>query len=122
MTLEDIKSYCLKKSGAKINFPFDEKILTFTVGEKIFLLTDISSKELRVNLKCNPELAIFLRENYKAVIPGYHMNKKHWNTVYLNNDLELKKVYELIDHSYQLVFGSLTKKEKEKIELFGKEY
>ena len=121
MNLEDIKNYCLKKEGTKINFPFDDKTLTFIVGGKMFLLTDINAQELKINLKCNPDLALFLRENYEAVIPGYHMNKKHWNTVCLGKDLPSEKIYELIDHSYELVFGSLTKKEKEKIKLFGKE-
>ena len=121
MNLEDIKNYCLKKEGARINFPFDDKTLTFIVGGKMFLLTDINSQEPKINLKCNPELAILLRENYTAVSPGYHMNKKHWNTICLNKDLPSEKIYELINHSYELVFGSLTKKEKEKIKLFGKD-
>lgn len=112
MNLEDIKKYCLEKLGTSINFPFDEKTMTFILGGKMFLLTDISTKELRINLKCNPDLAIFLRENYKSIIPGYHMNKKHWNTIYLNKEVPDEKIYELIDHSYNLVFESLTKKEK----------
>lgn len=119
MTLNEIKSYCLSKNGVKINFPFDETTLTFTVGEKIFLLTDIGAKELRLNLKCNPELSLFLRDEFKGIIPGYHMNKKHWNTVYLNSDVPGEKIYELIDHSYILVFNGLTKKQKEFLNLFN---
>lgn len=119
MNLNDLKSYCLNKTGAKINFPFDENFLTFIVGEKIFLLTDINSKDLRINLKCNPAISEFLREEYSGIIPGYHMNKKHWNTVYINSDVPQEKIYELIDHSYTLVFNKLTKKQKEYLNLFN---
>lgn len=115
MNLEDIKNYCLNKNGAAINFPFDETTMTFVVGEKIFLLTDIKAEELRINLKCSPDLAIFLRENFEGIIPGYHMNKKHWNTLYINKDVPDEKILELIDHSYDLVFKSLTKKVREAI-------
>jgi len=118
MTLNDLKDYCMKKPGAFINFPFDETTMTITVGKKIFFLTDVSSNDLRINLKCNPFIAQDLREEYKGIIPGYHMNKKHWNTVYIKSDVPKEKILELIDHSYTLVFNSLTKKEREHINLF----
>lgn len=118
MTLNDLKEYCMKKPGASINFPFDETTMTITVGKKIFFLTDVSSNDLRINLKCNPFIAQDLREEYKGIIPGYHMNKKHWNTVYIKSDVPKEKILELIDHSYTLVFNSLTKKEREHINLF----
>ena len=117
MTLEELKNYCLSKKAAKINFPFDETTMTFIVGEKIFGLIDISSKDLRINLKCNPQLALLLREDFEGIIPGYHMNKTHWNTIYLNKDVPDVKIKELIDHSYALVFTKLTKKIKETINL-----
>lgn len=119
MTFDEIKNYCLMKNGATINFPFDETTMTITVGKKIFLLTDINSEftDLRINLKCNPFIAEDLRVMYQGVIPGYRMNKKHWNTVYVNKDVPEDKVKELIDHSYTLVFNSLTKKQREHIEL-----
>ncbi|MBP6409304.1 MAG: MmcQ/YjbR family DNA-binding protein [Fusobacteriaceae bacterium] len=117
MTLEELKNYCLSKKAAKINFPFDETTMTFIVGEKIFGLIDISSKDLRINLKCNPQLALLLREDFEGIIPGYHMNKTHWNTIYLNKDVPDVKIKELIDHSYALVFAKLTKKIRENINL-----
>lgn len=119
MTFEEIKNYSLLKNGATIDFPFDETTMTITVGKKIFLLSDINSDfmDLRINLKCNPFIAEDLRLEYNGVIPGYHMNKKHWNTVYVNKDVPEIKVKELIDHSYTLVFNSLTKKQREHIDL-----
>lgn len=118
MTLKDLKEYCLEKPGASVNFPFDEKTMTINVGKKMFFLTDISANDLRVNLKCNPFVAEDLRAEFIGIIPGYHMNKKHWNTVYVNNDVPKEKILELIDHSYTLVYNSLTKKEREHITLF----
>lgn len=113
--VEDIKKECEKHKGVTIDFPFDDVTMVFRVGEKMFALCNIADEELRVNLKCNPELVPILREDYKGVIPGYHMNKKHWNTVYINSDVEWEKVKEMIAHSYTLVFNSLTKKLQKRI-------
>jgi len=115
MNLEDIRNYCLKMKGTTEDTPFDETTLVFRVGNKIFALTDIEQIPIRVNLKCDPERAIDLREKYECVIPGYHMNKMHWNTIELNSDMYDELVFELIDHSYNLIFQSLKKVEKEKI-------
>lgn len=119
MEINQLKDYCLNKKGTYVNFPFDETTMTIRVGEKMFALIDISAKDLRVNLKCNPMLAELLRLDYVGIIPGHHMNKKHWNTVYLNKDVPEDKIFEFIDHSYTLVFNSLTKKVRESIELIS---
>ncbi len=109
MFLEEIRNYCLSLRGAEERFPFDEVTLVFTVGNKIFALTDTMACK-SINLKCDPEKAIELRETYQAVKPGYHMNKKHWNTIDLNSDIQKADLLTLISHSYDLVFNSLTKK------------
>ena len=95
--------YCLQKKGVTEDFPFDEETLVFKVMGKLFLLTNINDVEISVNLKCNPELAIELREQYESVQPGYHMNKKHWNTIIINGDLSLAQLQQFIDQSYDLV-------------------
>ncbi len=108
MTADDIRKYCLKKSG-KITegFPFGEDVLVFKVNGKVFLLLMIDERPLSMNLKCDPELAIELRERYESVRPGYHMNKKHWNTVTLDGSIPPAEVKKMIDHSYELVVRSL---------------
>ncbi len=112
MDVEKLREYCLSKPGVEESFPFGEDILVFKVGNKIFALLSLED-ELSMNLKCDPERAIELREQYSDVIPGYHMNKQHWNTVMMNGDLSQKIIFELIDHSYQLVFDALPKKKRE---------
>jgi predicted DNA-binding protein (MmcQ/YjbR family) len=112
MDIESFRNYCLAKKGVTEAFPFDETTLVFKVGGKIFALTDLEDKPFRANLKCDPERAIDLRERYKSIIPGWHMNKTHWNTVIAGSDIDFKLFYELIDHSYELVFNSFKKSEK----------
>ena len=112
MNIEEFRDYCLAKNGTDEGFPFDQKTLVFKVFGKMFALTDVDGFE-SINLKCDPERAVELRAQYTAVNPGYHMNKKHWNTVTVNDDLSDEQLYELIDHSYELVFQSLPKKIKE---------
>jgi predicted DNA-binding protein (MmcQ/YjbR family) len=114
MNIEELREYCLSKVGATECFPFDEVTLVFKVGGKMFALTNLDG-ELSINLKCNPEKAIELREKYPAVKPGYHMNKKLWNTVEMNDSVKDSFIKEWIDDSYQLVFDGLTKKDKELI-------
>jgi predicted DNA-binding protein (MmcQ/YjbR family) len=109
MNIEDLREYCLSKKAVTEDFPFDENVLVFKIGGKIFALCNINSFS-SINLKCDPEYAIELREQYIGVAPGFHMNKKHWNTVHLNQDVDAKLLMHLIDHSYTQVFGSLTKK------------
>ncbi len=116
MNIDEFYTYCEEKKGATKQFPFDAETLVFKVGNKIFAVTDIRDFS-SINLKCNPEKAIDLRGRYSAVNPGYHMNKKHWNTILLNNDVDDQLMKELIDHSYQLVFASLPKKMRDEIAL-----
>lgn len=115
MNIEGYRNYCLRLKGVTEGFPFDEKTLVFKVMGKMFALTGIDEFK-SVNLKCEPELAIELRESYYAVKPGYHMNKKHWNTILVNEDVSDKKLLELTDLSYNLVVKGLTKKQREELE------
>ena len=102
MNLELVRQHCLKKKG-KITegFPFGEDVLVFKVNGKMFLLARIEQHPLSVNLKCDPELAGELRERYEAVQPGYHMNKKYWNTVLMDGSIPQKEIFSMIDHSYE---------------------
>jgi|TARA_R110000737_G_scaffold33607_1_gene51918 predicted DNA-binding protein (MmcQ/YjbR family) len=115
MTLEEYREYCLQKAGVTEHLPFDINTLVFKVGNKMFALTDINSFS-SINLKCDPERAIELREQYSEIIPGYHMNKRLWNTVSTIDSLEDSFILELIDHSYDLILESLPKKTREEIE------
>ncbi len=116
MNVETFRAYCLAKPGTSESLPFGGDTLVFKVGSKLFALTNIENFE-SVNLKCNPEKAIELRDQFHAIIPGFHMNKKHWNTVIINGDVNTQLLKELIDHSYFLVYSSLTKKEQLNFEL-----
>ena len=111
MYLEELREYCLSKKGVEEGLPFGEDTLVFKVMGKIFALTGISAAD-RVNLKCDPDYAIELREKFTEILPGYHMNKKHWNTVILNEGLDKKLIKKLVDHSYELVAASLPKKDQ----------
>lgn len=114
MNVEELRDYCLLKNGVTEEFPFDEVTLVFKVKGKMFALIGLDSVEQWVNLKCNPDLAIELRERYPGdVLPGYHMNKKHWNTVNFAGSLTDNYVKELVDHSYNLVVATLPKTEKQ---------
>ncbi len=115
MNLETFRQYCLAKQGATEDTPFDETTLVFRVGNKIFALTDLERIPFRANLKCEPERAIELRERYDSITPGYHMNKMHWNTIEPEGQLSDVLFKELIDHSYNLIFNSLKKIERQKI-------
>ncbi|MGL3000120.1 MmcQ/YjbR family DNA-binding protein [Flavobacterium sp. RSSB_23] len=113
MNLETFYEYCLSKKAVTEHFPFDEDTLVFKVGGKMFALSSLKQwekQEPSVNLKCDPERALELRANYDAINEGYHMSKIHWNTVAINQDVPDAMLKALIDHSYDLVFKSLTKK------------
>lgn len=114
MNIEEIRDYCLSKAGTTEGLPFGNETLVFKVGGKIFLLIGLEQAN-RFNAKCEPERAIALREQYTEIIPGFHMNKKHWNTVYLNGGLKPALILELIDHSYALVLESLPKNQRESL-------
>jgi predicted DNA-binding protein (MmcQ/YjbR family) len=109
MNIEDIREYCLLKLQVTETFPFDESTLVFKVAGKMFLLCGLDGVPLSLNLKCDPERAIALRAEFDCIIPGYHMNKTHWNTVILDETLPNELLVELIDHSYDLVVNSLPK-------------
>lgn len=117
MNIEVFRDYCLAKKGVSESFPFDEVTLVFKVMNKMFALVGLEYQPARANLKCNPERAIELREEYDGlIIPGYHMNKKHWNTVELERTIPEELLRELIDHSYDLVVASLPKKTQKELE------
>ncbi len=116
MNLEQFREYCIQKPHITEHFPFDNETLVFKVSGKIFALVNINSFQF-VNLKCDPERSIELREQYDAISPAYHMNKKHWNSVSVYSDLENKLLLELVDHSYNLVFQSLPKKRRDELAL-----
>ena len=116
MTFKQLDTYLLSKQGSTFDYPFDEEVRVYRIAEKIFALTS-KRHPLRVNLKCDPIYALELRSIYKGVSAGYHMNKKHWNTVMLEEtDMDDESVKELINHSYELVYKSLTKKKREALE------
>lgn len=115
MHIEELRTYCLSKPEVSESFPFDSNTLVFKVVDKLFALTSLSSEEFRVNLKCNPELAVALRENHNCVIPGFHMNKKHWNTILIDGSVSDEQIKEWIDHSYDQVILNLPKKHRERL-------
>lgn len=110
MNIEYIREYCLSKQGTSEGFPFDESTLVFKVLDKMFALTSLDRQPTQINLKCDPEYALELRDEYEDITGGYHMSKKHWNTVMVESDLEDQMILSLIDHSYDLVVSSFTKK------------
>jgi predicted DNA-binding protein (MmcQ/YjbR family) len=118
MNVESYRDYCLAKKGVTEHFPFDEDTLVFKVGGKMFALSSLTQwekGEASINLKCDPERALELRAEYESVTPGYHMSKQHWNTVAVDGDVDDGLLRELIDHSYDLVLKSLTKKQQAEI-------
>ena len=114
MDIEFFREYCLKKKSVTEELPFDESTLVFKVLGKMFALCNLDNFE-NTNLKCDPEYAEELREQYNGVIPGYHMNKKHWNTVYIESDVDDELLLSLIDHSYDMVIKGLPKKLREQL-------
>ena len=109
MNIEEFRSFCLQKYGVTEELPFDENTLVFKVKGKIFAIIDVDLFE-SVNLKCDPQEAIKLREKYGAVQPGYHMNKKHWNTINFDGSLSDREIFHWVNHSYDLVVSKLPKK------------
>jgi predicted DNA-binding protein (MmcQ/YjbR family) len=107
MDIEQLRDYCLAKKGAEESLPFGPDILVFKVGGKAFLLCGLDNEDLSFNVKCDPELAVELREQYACVLPGYHMNKKHWNTIVVDGSVSVKQLKAWIDHSYELIINSL---------------
>lgn len=116
MNIEELRDYCLSKKGVTESLPFDDTTLVYKVMGKMFALTDTQG-DLSMNLKCDPEKAIELREKYPAIQPGYHMNKKHWNTIYIDGSISDEDLRIWIDESYWLIVNSLPKKVIEQLEL-----
>ena len=112
MDFETLRSYLLARPGASEDFPFDEKTLVLKVGGKLFALLGINQQPIRLNLKCDPLQAELLRERYAAILPGYHMNKRHWNTLVLDGSIPDAEIRAMIDASYALVVKGLPRSKR----------
>jgi predicted DNA-binding protein (MmcQ/YjbR family) len=117
VTAESLRSWCLGRPEAVEEFPFTPRVSVFKVGGKMFALSDLHARPLKVSVKCDPELADQLRSSYEAVAPGYHLNKRHWNTVTLDGSLPDQKLRDMIEDSYDLVVGGLTKATRRRLRL-----
>jgi predicted DNA-binding protein (MmcQ/YjbR family) len=115
MNIEELRGYCLSKKGVTESFPFDSTTLVFKVMNKMFLLTDLEDA-FSMNVKCDPEKAIERRDLYPSVLPGYHMNKRHWNTVMIDGSIEDTILRSWIDESYRLVVASLPARERQALD------
>jgi predicted DNA-binding protein (MmcQ/YjbR family) len=115
MDVESFREYCLRKPAVTEGLPFGPDVLVFKVGDKIFALLALDEVPATANLKCDPDRALELRDRYEQVRPGYHMNKKHWNTVEIDSGIPDSELRSMIDHSYQLVVKSLPKKQRAKV-------
>ncbi len=116
MNVEEVRNYCLAKKSAIENFPFGDTTSVMKIGDKIFALINLDGPP-SVNLKCDPDRALELREAFPAITAGYHMNKKHWNTIMLDGSLQNELMRSMIDHSYNLVFNSLPEKLRKEIKI-----
>jgi predicted DNA-binding protein (MmcQ/YjbR family) len=116
MEFESLRAYLLRKKGAHEEFPFGPEVMVFKVGGKIFALVFLEDSPLSINLKCDPDLAMHFREFYEAVQPGYHMNKKHWNTILLDGSIPDDELFAMINDSYELVVKGLKKSDKQRLE------
>ncbi|MDO9373723.1 MAG: MmcQ/YjbR family DNA-binding protein [Bacteroidota bacterium] len=111
MNIETIREYVLRKESVTEGFPFGDSVIVYKVNAKVFLLLPLDSVPLQFNVKCDPEIALELREEYPdAVLPGFHMNKKHWNTIIVDGTLSSKQLFGFLDHSYELVSGGKKKR------------
>lgn len=115
MNIEALQQYCLTKPGVEETLPFGPNVLVYKLLGKVFLLLPLDSEQLQFNVKCDPDLAVELREEYDCVQPGYHMNKKHWNTILVDGSVPSKKLKEWIDHLYDLILKSLPAKQREQL-------
>ena len=115
MSRDELVEYCLSKLGAVETYPFDETTTVFKVKNKMFALSGIGQDPASVNLKCDPDHAEALRSIYAAVKPGYHMDKRHWNTVILDGSIPDVEIQEMVDHSYLLVVAKLSRTDRESL-------
>jgi len=116
MNVEDIREYCLSKQVVSESTPFDNVTLVFKVAGKMFAIIPLDETELSITLKCDPEKAIALREEFPVVKPGFHTNKKHWNSIFIDGSVDKNLILEWIDHSYEMVVQGLSKKQKQLLE------
>jgi predicted DNA-binding protein (MmcQ/YjbR family) len=117
VNVETLRTYCLEKPFVTEEFPFDDVTLVFKVAGKMYALIPLDEPQLVISLKCNPERSLELRDAYPSIQPAYHMNKTHWNMIFINGNVPKSLLQELINHSYDLVFNSLPKKTR--LELLG---
>jgi predicted DNA-binding protein (MmcQ/YjbR family) len=115
MNIEELREYCISKKGVEETLPFGPETLVFKVMGKVFLLTGFDSNPIQFNVKCDPEKVIELREQYSCVKPGYHMNKKHWNTIVGDDSVSDKLLHQWITDSYNLVVSGLTRVQQQKL-------
>jgi predicted DNA-binding protein (MmcQ/YjbR family) len=115
MNIEEFREYCLTTNSVTEETPFGPDNLVFKVAGKIFALASLDDIPARVNLKCDPNLALELRDRYEQVTPGYHMSKKHWNTIEIDSGIPDRELRKMIDHSYELVVKGLPKKQREQL-------
>lgn len=115
MNIEELREYCISKKGVEETFPFGPENIVFKVMGKVFLITNIDGHPLQFNVKCHPEKALELRERYTCVMPGYHMNKKHWNTIIADGSVSSKLLQEWITDSYDLIVNKLSKQLRQQL-------
>ena len=115
MNAPELRDWCLQHEGAFEDFPFTAEHSVFKVDGKMFAISALEREPLEVSVKCEPELAVELRNSYPAIRPGYHLNKRHWNTVALDGSVPDNEVLELVDHSYDLVLAGLTRAQRDKL-------
>ncbi len=117
MNIEDIREYCLAMPAVSESTPFDDVTLVFKVAGKMFAIVPMDETDLRITLKCDPDLAIQLREQYPCVLPGYHTSKKHWNTILVDGSVNREKLAKWIDHSYAMVLKGLPAKTRKELDV-----
>jgi predicted DNA-binding protein (MmcQ/YjbR family) len=115
LTRDEVLAYCLSRRGAVEDYPFGDDVAVFKVGGRMFALLLLTGEPGRVNLKCDPELAVALRAEHAAVTPGYHANKRHWNTVELDGSINPDELRDMIDHSYELIVTRLPRAERNRL-------
>lgn len=114
-THKSLEDYILAKPGSGLSYPFGEEAAVYKVGDKMFALINEKKTPINISLKCDPQLALHLRDKYDEVMAGYHLNKKHWNTIVVTGQLNEQEIFDLIDHSYDLVVAGLSKDEQAKL-------
>jgi predicted DNA-binding protein (MmcQ/YjbR family) len=120
MNIDSYIDYCKEKEGTSLDFPFGENVMVIKVGRKMFVLIKNIENPPKMTLKCDPEKSVELRNKYKAIKPGYHMNKRNWNTIDMDGSVPDEEIYKMIDESYELVIQTLSKSKRQKIEAMRK--